>query len=191
MANLWPKSKFHFLHFWYSPFYSLCEKTWRMLKKLLSNFQKCYANFFKRSFWDIVIFVVFWRFFDHENHILRYILSWKLLRMCNLMVLIEYTQSYWIILIFGQVMGRNDPQNDNYPIYGHTFLTITQQFLGQSNAWKIMVLMLLRTTHILGRKMWVAATLTPSVCGLKTRPRSWPNGWTFWLNRYLKNCFEE
>ena len=41
--------------FWPSPFYSLCEIPGRILKKLLSYFQKCNANLSKRSFWDMVI----------------------------------------------------------------------------------------------------------------------------------------
>ena len=60
--------------------------------------------------WDIsknvTPFCHFWSFFGHENHILR----WKMQRLCNLVVIIDWTQYHWKVLIFSQVMDQNGPR---------------------------------------------------------------------------------
>ena len=111
-------------------------------------------------------------------------------------------------MTFDKVAGQNIPKSTNYSMYGHTFLAITQPFSGQSG-WKILreykgLLTIDYSGEIkvfgpcyfrffgpyVGPKMGAAPRPPIWVRGLKTQPKSWPTGWTFWVHHYLESLFQ-
>ena len=107
--------------FWHSPFYSLCVKSWRMLKNMLSNLQKL-TPIFKNAHFEIWPFLLF---FGHKNHVS----SWKLQAICNLVILVQQT---WFNKL-GQVMDQDGPQNTNHYICGHTFYSHNSAIFWREN----------------------------------------------------------
>ena len=120
--------------------------------------------------------------------------------ICNL----NKPGSYWKMLIFKQVMGQNDPQNNNYSIYGHTFFGHTSAIFCPIGlkiflvTQEIIIYRLAMVNHDLDTFFWKKTNVWrgkwawPPRCrqrvwGLKTQRKSWPNGMTFWVNRYVEN----
>ena len=92
-------------------------------------------------------------------------------------------------MTFDQVTGQNCPQNTNFfHIWAYVFWP---KLLSIDKLWEIMILMLFWKKKFLEGKWTWPPRWRRRISGLETRPKSWPTGWNFWVNCYLKkNVFE-
>ena len=133
-----------------------------------------------------------------KNYTFQHILSYKLHRTCNSMVQIEWCWFYLKIFIFGQVMAKNVAHAH---IWAYIFWLIgLKVFMGTQETiiYRLVVRNLSYDAYfsvlIFWGKMGVATTRphAPLIFwGLQTQSKSWPTGWTFWANRYLKIMFSK
>ena len=126
------------------------------------------------------------------------ILNWILQRVCNLIEFIASTWYHWKILIFGQVIGQNSPQNIKYSVYGHTFFghnlaifrpigmnvfTVTQEII----MYWLVVWCIFKRNPIFDGEMGVAAKgSVTSRLDLKIGPMDGPSG----SSVISKTCFQ-
>ena len=132
-----------------------------------------------RANWENGMLVLFLKVFGHKLHILLDIeLGIAARRVCNLVVLVEWTWSHWRVLIF----GRDGPQSINFSIlcghalFGHDsaiFFPIGLKFLRVTQETIIYRLVMrnhdfdafFERNHIFNGKMGAAATLAPMGLG--------------------------
>ena len=90
-------------------------------------------------------------------------------------------------------MGQNGPKNINYSIYGHTFLGHNSAIC-RPNIYRLVLrnnvfdAFLKEILFLAGKWAW-STRWCQGVWDLKTRPKSWLIGWTFWVNRYPQKYF--
>ena len=107
-------------------------------------------------------------------------------------------------------MGQNGPHNIDYSIYEHTFFChnlaifcsiglnfflwqlrrLLSYYLSICDKKSLLWWFFEKILFLAGKWAWQPRR-PQRVWGLSTRSKSWPTGWTFWVNRYLENLFSK